>query len=51
MLLINSFFDASTSAFAAVLYFKSVVIKIVTSNSRVVPLNKTYTIPRLGLGY
>ena len=52
---LHGFSDASISAFAAVAYFKSVsrcgnvAIKFVTSKSRVVPLNKTYTIPRLEL--
>ena len=42
-------------AFALVIYFKfvsrcgNVVIKFVTSKSRIVPLNKTFTIPRLEL--
>ena len=52
---LHGFSDASISAFAAVAYFKSVsrcgnvAIKFVTSKSRIVPLNKTYTIPRLEL--
>ena len=52
---LHGFSDTSISAFAAVAYFKSVsrcgnvAIKFVTSKSRVVPLNKTYTIPRLEL--
>ena len=43
------------STLAAVVYFKSVlrcvniVIKFVTSKSRIVPLNKTFTTPRLEL--
>ena len=49
------FSDASITAFAAVIYFISisrcgnVAIKFVTLKSRIVPLNKTYTIPRLEL--
>ena len=52
---LHGFSDASISAFAGVVYFKSVsrcgnvAIKFVTSKSRIVPLNKTYTIPRLEL--
>ena len=52
---LHGFSDASITAFAAVVYFKSisrcgnVVIKFVTLKSRIVPLNKTYTIPRLEL--
>ena len=52
---LHGFSDASISAFAAVAYFKSVsrcgnvAIKFVTSKSRIVPLNKSYTIPRLEL--
>ena len=52
---LHGFSDASISAFAAVAYFESVsrcgnvAIKFVTSKSRIVPLNKTYTIPRLEL--
>ena len=47
--------QSSISAFAAVVYFRSisrcgnVAIKFVTSKSRIVPLNKSYTIPRLEL--
>ena len=49
---LHGFSDASISAFTAVVYFKSVskcgnvAIKFVTSKTRIVPLNKTYTIPR-----
>ena len=45
--------DVSISAFAAVVYFKSisicgnVAIKFVASKSRIVPLKKMYTIPRV----
>ena len=52
---LHGFSDASISAFAAVAYFKpvsrcgNVAIKFVTSKSRIVPLNKSYTIPRLEL--
>ena len=52
---LHGFSDASISTFAAVVYCKSVsrcgnvAIKFVTSKSRIVPLNKTYTIPRLEL--
>ena len=51
---LHGFPDASISAFAAVVYFKSVsrcgnVVEFVTSKSRIVPLNKTFTIPRLEL--
>ena len=52
---LHGFSDAPISAFAAVVYFKSVsrcgdvAVKFVTSKSRIVPLNKTYTIPRLEL--
>ena len=52
---LHGFSDASISAFTGVVYFKSVsrcgnvAIKFVTSKSRIVPLNKTYTIPRLEL--
>ena len=52
---LHGFSDASISAFAAVVYFKSVsrcgnvAIKFVTLKSRIVPLNKTYTIPKLEL--
>ena len=52
---LHGFSDAPISAFAAVVYFKSisrcgnVAIKFVTSKSRIVPLNKTYIIPRLEL--
>ena len=50
----HGFSEAPISAFAALVYFKSVsrcrnlAIKFVTSKSRIVPLNKMYTIPRLG---
>ena len=49
---LHGFSDASISAFTAVVYFKSVsrcgnvTIKFATSKTRIVPLNKTYTIPR-----
>ena len=52
---LHGFSNASISAFAAVVYFKSVsrcgnvAIKFATSKSRIFPLNKTYTIPRLEL--
>ena len=52
---LHGFSDASISAFAAVVYFGSisrcgnVAIKFVTSKSRILPLNKSYTIPRLEL--
>ena len=52
---LHGFSDASKSTFAGVVYFKSVswcgnfAIKFVTSKSGIVPLNKTYTIPRLEL--
>ena len=52
---LHGFSDTSISAFAAVVYFKSVsrcgnvAIKFVTLKSRIVPLNKTYTIPKLEL--
>ena len=52
---LHGFSDASISAFAAVAYFKSVskcgnvAIEFVTSKSRIVPLNKTYSVARLEL--
>ena len=50
---LHGFSGASISAFAAVAHFKSVpnggnvASKFITSKTRIVPLNKTYTIPRL----
>ena len=52
---LNGFSNASIFAFAAVVYFKSVskcgnvAIEFVTSKSRIVPLNKTYSVARLEL--
>ena len=51
----HGFSNASISAFVAVAYFKSVsrsgnvVIKFVTSKSRILPLNKTFKVPSLKL--
>ena len=52
---LHGFSDASKSAYAAVIYIKSISksgnssVKFVTSKSRVIPLKKTFTIPRLEL--
>ena len=52
---LNGFSNASIFAFAAVVYFKSVskcgnvAIEFVTLKSRIVPLNKTYSVARLEL--
>ena len=52
---LQGFSDASNSAYAAVVYIKAVTkygnisVTFVTSKSRIVPLNKSITIPRLEL--
>ena len=52
---LHGFSDASNSAFAAVVYIKAVAkygndsVTFVTSKSRIVPLNKSITIPLLKL--
>ena len=52
---LHGFFDASNSSYAAVVYIKAVTkygnisVTFVTSKSRIVPLNKSITMPRLEL--
>ena len=52
---LHGFSDASQSAYAACIYLQSVIqlqnvsVKFVTAKSRVIPIKKSYTIPRLEL--